>query len=629
MLTYWMVSGEMPYRRQDLGRNLRGGWPAPPSLHGVDAGHLDPFFRLALSGDPGERPSSGAEFRRLLEQARSERRGAPAVSGRGEGGDRTQKRRRRTRRGRRPLVDTAGNEGLPSPSEAMGGRRPRLPERDPRVGKDPRGGSLPDPGPASAAEVLSTRPSFLQGVLLGVGLGLLGTLALLGLSRERSGPGPLPREPVGPEVAGLTRDQLEELGPGCRQRLSDLGGTLVDLGGRTLPAGTQVGPGVWDLTGGDPLIWPRLVAALPELGTFYRWLEEGGRPEDLPVVVRQPLLDSDRFFRRQGLAAPFGPYLGLAPVPSGTPLPGNLRELFRVEFPDLELPQYLGGWAGRALAELALCEQGLGRQEAVLREHPEQLPGEIGEFFHQRREILGADLRDLVVASFPVRLARTRLRNWLGAEVEALVRGLRATGRSLEEEPEHGPLLSLLVTRFLDRRGRSLIQSEHFLDPLERFLGLPRGYRQGWALMGASILAEQGLAIATIQEFEADRRTREDLRRRLLEEVARGPRDGLAEVVWLRAQGHRIREARELGDLLRVVSLFQECSTPGNPASGQVWRWIRYQVMGLLGKGEEGLLPPSELRRVAHPPGHLAPRDDYGRRVEEEIAAAVRPLLGG
>lgn len=284
-------------------------------------------------------------------------------------------------------------------------------------------------------------------VPIAAGLGLVGLAA--GVLWPEA---PAPPPPVASEAPA----QARPAGPFSAGYPELLRGELRAAGGRATPTHDPLDP--------DPAAWGRVLDELPEARRFHRWIAGGGRPEELPVQLRDELRQVDETFVDQLLPKPFYPYLYLDPVEDLASPPEEYRAW--ESFARAPLPSRIGGWrllAAQAFSEAARRREDFGRELEGFADGKEPSePFPVG----LRAYTFGGNVsfKHFVDSAFRDRDHRLALAPWTREATRALRRFVYATGRALREDPPDAAALANLSKHLADRLRLLWLSSASAVD---------------------------------------------------------------------------------------------------------------------------------------------------------------------
>jgi hypothetical protein len=202
----------------------------------------------------------------------------------------------------------------------------------------------------------------------------------------------------------------------------------------------------------DPRFWGELRRHLdPALATFERWVNEGGRPEELPPHLLESLRALDDKLvaeNRSGFSPPLYPFLEVPDLdgPLAPPMGSRSLNNWKGHLPHLD-PSALapaGGWLGRVYLSLRVLHrrsaeatrelQRMLRGEEVALDVP--TPSDLGAVFLARGVRKHGTYLDTVWSQIQDRPKRRRYAQGLLPVVQAAHRTLYAAGRALDELPD-------------------------------------------------------------------------------------------------------------------------------------------------------------------------------------------------
>lgn len=125
-----------------------------------------------------------------------------------------------------------------------------------------------------------------------------------------------------------------------------------------------------DLGDPDPVVWAPTTAGLPHVERFFRWMEDGGRPEVLGEEPRRWIAEAEEVYADAGLESPFFPFFEVAPLPRSLPPSDPVLGVLGWHCPELPAPRALRGWEGRALELAAEASGALYEMSRSLAETP-------------------------------------------------------------------------------------------------------------------------------------------------------------------------------------------------------------------------------------------------------------------
>ncbi len=608
---YFGLTGRVPFEGEaPLPILAAAGATRFRSLVEVEDAYREPlrsWFATAFAAEPARRFRTGAAMARALDRALADPAKIPAAEAatrvvaappvRGPATPPVRGRPRTSRTGVFASVALLGAVGLLAAALALLAPLPQEPGgqfRDP----DPQAGTTGGPDPTTGS----------------------------GTAFESDGPGRTPPLPVPDQgVLDAARDQL-----------ANAQGLWVDRADRLLPPGTEASVPPEHrrpLLCGDPLLWLRVLEAMPALDRLSAWVARGGRAGDLSPGVLAGLLDLDARLAAEGLPRSLGL---LSPwqeprAPGGEGEPEDSGEDLGAGASGGQRSDSRSRWFRLARLRLGEAKAGMERKRLALEAGGPGIPEEIVTLSASSAELLSArNLRRLVASGFRFPWLRTALARWLAPEIDAFSVSLQALARALARSPEarawaaeelwDGELESAMV----------LLRSHLAVLPLERILGTPLPEdlaglalrftlvrHRRWALSireDDPVSQEEGFA----EEFELGNRI-----------LASRPDTPELQAVWNQTWERLAGTHLAVGDLAGIAELDRLRARVQGPGAQKAQAWMDMRLaLALAGTGEPMGLTPERIRRLAASALSDPKLASHFREAELPVTEDRRPTFG-